>query len=357
MRFTQFLQNSAEDINQEIESYFTEWSKDIEQISPRLLPLVTALGDASKDGKRIRGTLVLLGSQIASDATFMEKNKSALLKVAIAYEIFQTAILAHDDIIDKSPTRRGKPSLYMQLGGNHFGKSQAICLGDIGFFLAFRIIAESNFQEKEKNKALTFFSQAVHDTVIGEVLDVDISESQYVVSEKDVLDVARLKTAYYTFVGPLMLGAVLGGADTMTLGAIKTYGENIGIAFQIQDDINDTFGSQAVLKKEVGGDIKEGKNTLLVLKAREKANKEQEAILQTSYGKAVIGREEIEVVKNVFIETGALEYAKSLAHSYSMKADSAIPQITKDEQMQGLLREIITYVNGKKEERSNRYEK
>ena len=268
-----------------------------------------------------------------------------LLKVAIAYEIFQTAILAHDDIIDKSPTRRGKPSLYMQLGGDHYGTSQAICLGDIGFFLAFRTIAESNLPEEEKNRALRFFSRTLHATVLGEALDVHLSQDNDV-TEKDVLDVSRLKTAYYTFVGPLTLGAVLGGADDKSISDIKTYGENIGIAFQIQDDIKDLFGTQTSLKKEVGGDSKEGKNTILVIKAREKANQKQLEILKKYYGNASIGSDEIESVKKVFVETGALVYAESLVQSYSEKAKSAISQITDDKQKQKMLSEIIEFIAG-----------
>ena len=343
MHFSEFLKQSADAIDTEIEAYFTNWNKEIAQLSPHLTPLTTALGGAASGGKRIRGALVILGYALNSSKP--ESKSSDLLKIAVAYEIFQTAILAHDDIIDKSPTRRGKPALHMQLGGEHYGTSQTICLGDIGFFLAFRIIAESNFPEKEKNKAIAFFSKAILDTVLGEMLDVELSQKSSRVSEKDVLAVSRLKTAYYTFVGPLTLGAVLGGADDTCLNAIRIYGEHIGIAFQIQDDIKDIFGTRESLKKEVGGDIKEGKNTLLLIKAKEKANNNQLEILENYYGNAAIGTEQIEAVKKVFVETGALAYTESLVHAYSKKAHDAVSQITKDEQMQNVLGEIIEFVS------------
>lgn len=341
MHFTQFLQKSAKEIDNEIDIFFATWNKDVEQISPQLVPLVTALGESAAGGKRIRGALVLLGYQLASNA---ENKHLDLLKIAVAYEIFQTAILAHDDIIDKSPIRRGKPALHMQLGGDHYGMSQTICLGDIGFFLAFRIIAESSFAEQEKNKAIVFFSKAIHDTVLGEMLDVAFSKPDIKVSEKDVQDVSLLKTAYYTFVGPLTLGAVLGGADDRQLDALKIYGENIGIAFQIQDDIKDIFGTIVSLKKEVGGDIKEGKHTVLFIKAMEQADEVQRAVLKKYYGKGAIGSEAIEAVKNIFVETHALAYAESLVSLFSEKAQSIIPEITQNKEMRNILKEIVMFV-------------
>ena len=226
--------------------------------------------------------------------------------------------------------------------------SQAICLGDIAFFLAYKIISESTFPEKEKNEAVRFFSQAIHDTVIGQMLDVAVSQETSDVSEKDVVMVARFKTAYYTFVGPLTLGAVLGGADDRVLDAIRKYGEHIGIAFQIQDDIFDIFGSEQTLKKEVGGDIKEGKSTVLYVHALEKADKEQLKILKNFYGNNAIGLKEIEAVKKVFVETDALTYARDLAASNSLIAGKSILHITKNHKIQELLRELIKFVNHEK---------
>src|SRR4051794_9309780 len=111
-KWKEFLQKSAKEIDNELESFFTTWNKEISQISPHLLPLTKAFSEANQAGKRIRGSLVLLGYALIS-----EKDKSKdLLTIASAYEIFQTAILAHDDIIDNSPRRRGKPSLHMKLG-------------------------------------------------------------------------------------------------------------------------------------------------------------------------------------------------------------------------------------------------
>lgn len=339
LRFTVFLKNSATEIDQSADEIFAEWYKEIDQIAPRLLKQVKAFGEASKDGKRIRGALVILGYTL-----FAKSSNPELLKIAAAFELFQTAILAHDDIIDNSPTRRGKPSLHMALGGGHYGISQAICLGDMGFFQSYKLIAESTFDDRLKIKAITFYSKSIIETGIGEMLDVDLSHNLSDVNERGVQAISRLKTAYYTFVAPMSLGAILAGADDAALDLLKVYGENTGIAFQIQDDIKDAFGTRTSLKKEIGGDIKEGKQTLMYIKAKQKANKSQSALLERYYGNAASGVKEIEAVKQIFEETGARAYAEALALQHAEKAREVIPQITDEAPMQEMLGEIIEYV-------------
>jgi geranylgeranyl pyrophosphate synthase len=333
MTFDEFLKKSANDIDLAIEAFFTTWNKEATQISPEIMPLVKALHVSAADGKRIRGALILLGYRLGAGNRADKKND--LLQIAVAYELFQTAILAHDDIIDKSPTRRGKPSLQYRLGGDHYGLSQAICLGDMGFFLTYKVVSESAFPDSVKTKVTAYLSKSFLDTVAGEMLDV---------AKGDVLTIYRLKTAYYTFVAPLTVGALIGGAEEKVLKAIERFGENIGIAFQIQDDIRDIFATEAQMKKEIGGDIKEGKNTLLFVKAIENANAKQKKLLQACYGNAAIGPQEIAAVRKVFEETGASRYAEEEMHGYCMKAQKTIKDITSEKDLQVLLGEIIDYV-------------
>lgn len=339
MQFKKFLQQSATEIDSEIEDYLSYWNNEVTQDASRLQPLFEAFAASAKSGKRIRGSLVLLGNALSTTIP-----NPHLLKIAVAYELFQTAILAHDDIIDKSPTRRGMPSLYMALGGGHYGISQTICLGDIGFFHAYKLITESSFDDAVKAKAAAFFSKSITETVIGEMLDVELAHSYKSASEEDALVVSRLKTAYYTFVGPLTLGAILGGADEHVLAKIKEFGEDTGIAFQLQDDIQDSFGTENTLKKQPGGDIREGKRTLLYLKAKNNADKEQLRILEKYYGKSDLSAKEIEAIKKVFIDTGALTYANLLVKQYSEAARKSIGDLSSRKNMQVMLDEMIDYV-------------
>ncbi|MBI2018102.1 polyprenyl synthetase family protein [Candidatus Daviesbacteria bacterium] len=253
MDFKIFSQKTVEHIDKELKRLLKEWRNGVGKTSGSLLPLVDKFIKACKGGKRIRGTLVVLGYEIAKESSAIsyqqsDKDKkslkadseatpkageailtaeSSIIKIAAAYEIFHAAILAHDDIIDQSPKRRGQPSLYKRVG-----VEQAITLADAGFFLAIKIITESNFEDKLKNQALRFFSQTMLDTAIGQMLDV---------AHADPKLTAKLKTARYTISGPLKLGAILAGAGPTSprLRGIKEFGENAGIAFQIRDDILD----------------------------------------------------------------------------------------------------------------------
>ncbi len=385
MRFNDFLQNTAGEIDKELENFFQEWSKDIEHISSRLLPLTNALADGCLGGKRIRGTLVVLGYELGNFVNRPHPSplpprglvsskrrlpgEGEIMKVAAAYEIFQAAILVHDDIIDKSLLRRGKPSLYSRLGGGHAGESLAICLGDIGFFLAFQLIASTGFPEKEKNRALSIFCKTMLETGIGELLDVELARlrpsNAHATAGKqgscgqaneamgDVITVYKFKTAYYTITAPLLLGAVLGGLSDSSLSTIRIFGQNLGIAFQIQDDINDIFSDKKKLGKELGGDIKEGKQTLLYLYAKEHTNKQQGELLKKYYGNRAIGAEEIEAVKNVLVETGALEYIRAEAKKYSQEAKESIHEITLDERFQKMFLEMTEYFVKIKDQKSN----
>lgn len=333
MSFQEYLQTSAQEINQEMGVFFTDWSKEVENVSPKLIHLSKAFIEASEGGKRLRGALVRLGYQLAGG-----EDTQDILKAAVAFEIFQTAILAHDDIIDQSPLRRSKPTLYHSLGGDHYGVSQTISLGDIGFFLAVRLISQSNVAQERKYQAINLFVQAMLETAMGQMLDVELPYRKESKDEIDALTVFRLKTAKYTLVGPLHLGAILGGGGAALLDNLNVLGESLGIAFQIQDDILGVFGEEKVVGKSVTSDIEEGKNTLLLIQALKKATAEQVEILNKFYGHGKIGLSELEKIRQVFINTGALDYSQTKASLLVDEAKKVIKGMdVKDEQRQLLL--------------------
>ena len=221
MDFRKYLDKTARELDREVEKILNQWLKEVEGIDRKLVPLASAFIQSCQGGKRIRGVLVKLGYELTG------KKSKEILKIGAAYEIFHSAILAHDDIIDQSETRRGKPSLYKKLG-----ISKAITLGDLGFFLAIRVISESNFPAEYKNQATRLFAKTIVDTAVGQLLDIE---------KGNPIITAKLKTAHYTISGPLQLGAILAGMSPTSprLRRVKEFGENLGIAFQIKDDILD----------------------------------------------------------------------------------------------------------------------
>lgn len=349
MNFSDYLKISAEEINLELDNFFQKWSGEVSSISPKLLALNNTFIQANIGGKRLRGTLVKLGYELARDSTGRrddlqnDKLSKEILKPAIAYEIFQTAILAHDDIIDKSDLRRGMPTLWKSLGGDHYGISQTICLGDIGFFLADKLISESSFPEKEKNQAISFFTNSMLKTALGEMLDIEVPHLGQG-NEDDALTIFKLKTAFYTLTGPLQLGAVLAGGDQGLLGKLGEFGEKLGVAFQIQDDILGIFGSEEILGKSVTSDIEEGKNTLLIIHALKNASGKQSEILDKYYGKGKIGVSELEQIKKVFIDTGALEYSKQRASELVEEAKKVIEEMEISQEYKDLLFQMADFL-------------
>ncbi len=214
MEFSEYLSKSAKEIDREVEKILNDYLKEAGKVDQKLIPLLTAFKESCQGGKRIRGVLVKLGYEVGSSKFKVQSSKlKEVLRVSAAYEIFHAAILAHDDIMDQSPRRRNQPSLYKKVG-----VSEAITLGDLGFFLAMKIISNA------------LFVKIALDTAIGQLLDLKKANS---------LITARFKTAGYTIAGPLQLGASLAGANSKLLKLLGQFGEDLGIAFQIRDDILD----------------------------------------------------------------------------------------------------------------------
>lgn len=339
MNFEDYLKVAAHQVDQQLDIVLGEWRREASKISSRLLPLIDVFIEANKGGKRLRGILVKLGYELAHG------RGGEIIQPAVAFEVFQTAILAHDDIMDRSALRRGKPTIYQILGGDHYGISQAICLGDIGFFLAVKLIGESDFPDERKNRAICSFANTTLTTALGQMLDVAIPhDGTKDRAEEEALTIFKLKTARYTIVGPMILGAILGGADQKLLDNIKAFGEALGIAFQIQDDILGVFGDEESLGKSVTSDIEEGKNTLLVTQALKKASPAQRKILKKYYGRGNVGSRGLIAVRQVFVSTGSLDYSRQQALKYVSQAKKIIPRITQSAKYARLLSEMADFL-------------
>jgi geranylgeranyl diphosphate synthase type I len=243
-------------------------------------------------------------------------------KLSLAYEIFQTAILIHDDIIDNDNLRRGKDTIHYanykkyksfnEIDAKKTSESIGICIGDYGFFKVNEIIIKNYKDNPNFIKLFNYYNDIVLKTVEGELIDVILSfEGKYIKEKKNIEEnimlVYKLKTAFYTIIGPLSLGLILGGIDDEKLEDVKIFGEKIGVAFQIQDDI---LGIYSDMGKVIGSDIKEFKQTILYSYTckNEKYRKE----LLKYYGKEDINEVEINETRRIFKESGAYEYAYNL---------------------------------------------
>ena len=301
-------------------------SKLINEENIYIKELIEQFKDLNSDGKFIRGFLIILGSQIINDLDYKKT-----IPLSLAFELFQTSVLIHDDIIDNAELRRGKktiPTRYKEkyVNSSHLGNSLAICAGDLGFYKANEILIE-NYNDNKW--LLRYFNDIIINTIRGETLDVVLPHIQkygYFNDNKledHVMDIYRLKTSWYSIVGPLCVGMILGGATENQVSLMEDLAYNLGIAFQIKDDILGIY-SDKVKDEKTASDISEFKQTILYSFVHDNTDYLYE--LNNYYGKEDITDEEIDKVRNIFDNSGALKYAESLMNDLfrtaNMKLDT-----------------------------------
>lgn len=209
----------------------------------------------SAGGKRIRPTLLYVAYTGGGG-----KDDSLIFSVGAAIELFHTFALIHDDILDNSSTRRGKPTIYKKEG-----LSSALLAGDLSIFFANELFY-SVIKGMDETQQISHQWQLLQEEVIkGEYLDMALANVPSV-SESNVMKIMEYKTARYSFMRPLLIGSLLAGGSSQIQQSLSDFGKNIGIAFQIQDDILGIFGNEAITGKSVNSDILEGKMTLLMVR-------------------------------------------------------------------------------------------
>ena len=324
---------------------------------PFVSEAIASLHDQNQNGKRVRGAMIKLGAEIAG-----AENIGNYLPIATAYEIFQTAILIHDDIIDKSATRRGKKTIHvaqeekkLQQGRDkdeamHFGMSQAICIGDYGLFMANKILFESDIEPHMLIKILQLFSHIQLTTLEGEIMDttlpyepIDIA-ADYEAYTNIVNKIFEHKTAWYTLVGPMMLGATYGGGSMELTECLRDITLPLGIAFQIKDDLLGIYASEKIIGKDATVDLVEKKQTLLYGYAYKHANPTQRQQLDANYGNPAANLAALETVREIFTTTGAREFAENEIRRLSAIGLKLIDHSNFHISHQSLLRGLISHL-------------
>jgi len=324
-----------------LDSFFEKEKTLAKKIDPDLAEILHVFQDYSRGGKKARGALTVLGYQACGG-----KNQSAILPISCGIELLHNFLLIHDDVIDKDTKRRGKPTVnatYAKLRGKHYGNSKAIIIGDIGGFLAYGLIFSSGFAKERTFKALGKLNEFLLKTGYGQLLDIDYDFKKDV-TWNDILKVRTYKTAYYTIVMPLTVGAVLAGAGQRETLAIEKYGVPVGIAFQLVDDALGIFGSTKKTGKSNLSDIREGKKTFLYAKAFELSSPSQKRYLKRWYGALDVGPKQASEIKRIMISTGSLDYSKKLVLDLVKKGKKYAPEITKAKKHQSILESLANFI-------------
>lgn len=360
--FIDFLRTSAQEIEAATKGCFEDFTMRVME-NPFVREALKSLIKQNEGGKRIRGTLIKLGEQIASHG-----RSQNYLPVAVGYELFQTSVLIHDDIIDRSSTRRGKVTIHIESAENikeaqggklkeedaaHYGISRALCIGDYGFFISYQFLAGCAVDSAVLAKIYQLYSQILAMTCEGEIMDTllpvesILSQNDYAAYQKTVFQIYELKTAWYTLAGPLMLGSVCGGGDEALTDLLKQIAIPLGIAFQIKDDLLGIYSSDEALGKSVLSDIREGKQTILFGAAWQKADREQKKLLERHYGNPKADKQDLEVIRKLFEETGAKRYAEEEIRRLSDLSRELIQNDLIDKEYQAILYGLVSYQTGR----------
>jgi geranylgeranyl diphosphate synthase, type II len=278
-------------------------------------------------GKRVRPVMCLMGNEL-----FDEINADAW-HAATAIELFHNFTLIHDDIMDRSLLRRGKPTVHEK-----FGPSTALLSGDMMLVYAYDHL--NKIDNKYLHKILTLFNRTGREVCEGQQMDMDF-EKKDTVQLDEYIEMISLKTSVL-LAGSLQMGAILGGASMGNQQHVYEFGKNLGIAFQVQDDYLDAFGDPEKFGKEVGGDIRANKKTFLMIRAMETCSTAQRDELNALMQQDAPGK--LEKVLSIFKACGVDDWARSLKASFMSKALQHLEDTAVISKRKEPLRELAEYL-------------
>lgn len=357
MNFKLYFLGWSKEVDSFLASYFARRAREVKKATPLAADLITDFADFISGGKRLRAGLVRLGYEV-----FGGKDPEKVLPIAAATEVLHGAYLVHDDIIDSDLVRHNKPTIHARyearlrhkmsqekIKGNkalHYGESIGIMVGDIAFFEAIKLVFSSNLASGTKEKIAKELLDVAITTGFGEALDIDLPHRD-IFTEQDVLTIHNLKTAYYTYFGPLMYGAFAAGAPIQKILAVKEYALPLGLAFQLQDDILGMFGDEKTIGKSADSDIKQGKNTLLYVEALKIAPSRDRAFLRRVWGNPQITVKELGEARRIIKDSGSMDYSVQMARDLVESAKRAIPRLTTNKELQNVLETLADYTVGR----------
>jgi geranylgeranyl diphosphate synthase type I len=299
---------------------------------PEAAALIDAAGRSVTGGKRLRAAYCYWGWRAAGGSPSSDRPVVA----GAALEWLQASALVHDDVIDGSATRRGRPAAHRAFATQHaerafrgdslrFGVGAAVLLGDL--MLSW---ADETFRAAATDPTATaarHFDACKTEVIAGQFLDV-VAEAAADPSVESAMRVVRFKAAKYTVERPLLIGATLAGADRALCDALSGFGVPVGEAFQLRDDVLGAFGDASVTGKPAGDDLRSGKRTVLVARAYERADPTQRRLLDAMIGDPVLTTDDVDRVRGVLRSTGALAAVETQIdelHDIALSALHAAP--------------------------------
>lgn len=327
------LNNLRQKIDQTLVSFLHTVEKEynFHRVNPLLY---TSIREFSlREGKRIRPLLFLLAYK--GYAPQGKKITAALYRTATAIEFLHNFMLIHDDIIDRSDLRRGRPTMHRLLEKTipaadpyRLGTDLAIIAGDIVHAMAIDAFLAVSEDPARKERALRYFVHTSAFTAMGEFVDTlhGVDQLKHI-AEDDVFLNYSLKTARYTFQCPLVTGAILAGASRRETQRLAEFGLLIGQAFQIQDDIIGIFETEQAIGKSILSDLAEQKKTLLMVHADRTLKGKAHQHFTQLFLKPAPNLADLDAIRKILVDAGALAYALAAMRTRAAKADTILKSL------------------------------
>jgi geranylgeranyl diphosphate synthase, type I len=317
-------------VGSRLTEFVTDQASRLEELGPHLTSLLAAANDAVRGGKRLRAAFCYWGWRTGGG----DADDDRIVTAAASVEMLHASALAHDDVMDDSDTRRGRPSAHRQFQQMHetgrwqgdasdFGRSAAMLLGDLLLSWSDEMLRTCGLPDDRTLRGLRFFDAMRTEVVAGQYLDL-VAQSQGQTSVPQAMRVVRFKAAKYTVERPLHLGAALAGADPEVITALSSYGLPLGEAFQLRDDVLGVFGDPGVTGKPAGDDLREGKRTVLIGLAHERAGAEQRSVLDRMLGHKKLDDQGVQRLQEVITACGALAAVEELITELTAAATTAL---------------------------------
>jgi geranylgeranyl diphosphate synthase type I len=296
-------------------------------------------------GKRIRPLFCLLGSQAGGGEAGPE-----IVRSAAALELLHTFAIVHDDVMDRSSVRRGRPASWVEMADAHrregmggdpasFGIAAAVLVGDLALVLADQVFLGAGFPPARMLPALERYNRMRAEMVAGQYLDV-LAAHAGTTGEAEARRVAVLKSGLYTVEGPLHIGCLLAGGGAGLLATLSAYGVPLGEAFQIRDDVLGVFGDPSATGKDRDSDLREGKRTVLVARTLALVEKADRRFIEERLGRPDLSAGDVDRIRALMEDSGALASTLRLIEELTEEAKSALGPEAMPSEVAEILRDM-----------------
>jgi geranylgeranyl diphosphate synthase type I len=336
-------QNLRVRIQEVLDEFVLAHRPALDEASTDAALLCDSLQDLLLGGKRLRPAFAYWGYR----STGAPHNEQ-IIRAAASLELLQACALIHDDVMDGSDTRRGKPAIHRHFEQVHstqnwqgsaagFGLGAAILVGDLALSWADTLLCNAGLSSEELIRAKAVYDVMRTELMAGQYLDL-LEQARQNTTAAQARNVIRYKSAKYTIERPLNLGAAIANADQAHQEILTTYGLALGEAFQLRDDVLGVFGTPDQTGKPAGDDLREGKQTVLIATARSANSAAVNTLLERHLGDPHISAQNIELLQDALLTTGAVDQVEAQISQLTEQALSALEAPT----IESAAREALT---------------